>query len=123
MLINLLNELRYNRACAVKNNREVGKNLADLLKNVKAKLGFLTGLEFVCAVACPDSDCKRVNACLCYKVINLAGMCVRCVLIRNINIILNACELAELTLNNNAVCVSLLNNLFGKSNVLIIGEM
>ena len=41
--------LVYGRS-AVKNDREAGKLFAYFVKNIKAKLGILAGLKFVCAV-------------------------------------------------------------------------
>ena len=107
----------------MKNDGEFGKNFADLLENVKAKLGLLTGLKFISAVACADCYCKRVNARSCNEIVNLLGLCVGCVLIGNINVILNTCKLTKLALNNNAVSVSIVNNLFGYFNIFFIGEM
>ena len=46
------------RACAVKNDRETGKSLFNLFKNIETKLRLLTGLKLICAVRSTDSDSK-----------------------------------------------------------------
>ena len=106
----------------MKNDGEAGKSLADFFKNIETKLGLLTGLELISAVACADSDCKRVNACSLNEILNLFGLCVALVAFFNNNVILNAGKCAELALNNYAVSVSILNNLLCNGNVLLIGE-
>ena len=77
--------LRNGRS-AVQNYREAGKSLGDFLENIKAERGrnkdavgiscALLGRELICAVACADGDCERINACLCYKFLNLFGACI-----------------------------------------------
>ena len=104
----------------MKNDWEAGKLLANLLKNIKTKLRLLAGLKFVCAVACTDSDCKRVTACSCGKIVNLLRLCIGGVFSVNLNIVLNAGKGAKLALNNNAVSVSVFNKLFGKGNILFV---
>ena len=107
----------------MENYWEAGKLFGNLFKNVKAKLGLLTGLELVCAVAGADCDCERVNAGAGYEIVNLIRVGEAGLVLGNINIVLNSGKLTKLTLNNNAVGVSIINNLFGQGNVLLIGKM
>ena len=75
--------LLRNRGSAVKNNGESGKKLGNLFKNVETELGFLTGFEFICAVACADGNGKGINAGAAYEILNLFGLCVGRVLCGN----------------------------------------
>ena len=122
--VDLCNAVGSNGGCAVKNDGEAGKALANLFKNVETERrrnknaalvsGALLCSELVCAVRGTDGDSKRVNAGTGYELLNLLGLCVRGMLCNYV--VLNACENAKLTLNYNAVCVSVLNNLLGEGN-------
>ncbi len=107
----------------MKNDREAGKLFGNFLENVKTKLGLLAGLEFICAVAGSDCDCKRVNAGAGYEIINLVGIGEASFVVGNVNVVFNSGKLTEFTLNNNTVSVSVINNLFGESNVFFIRKM
>ena len=61
----------------MEDNREAGEAVHNFLENVKAEFGFLSGLEFECAVACADCNSQGINAGAGYKFLNLPGVGVR----------------------------------------------
>ena len=66
-----------------------------------------------------DCDRQRVTAGAGYELLNLFRMSVGGILSGNLNVILYASQGAELSLDNNAVSVSVLYNLLGLLNVLV----
>ena len=61
-------------ACAVEHNRETGQFFFDFFENVKAKLGFLTGFEFVSDVAVAYRDSKIIHGGSGEEILNLVGL-------------------------------------------------
>ena len=98
-------------ATAVKNEGSVDLS-SDSRKSLKVKAGLL----LVCAVSSTDSNCERVNACSLDKCLCLLGSGVVVLLIA-----FNVCasNVAYLTLNGNALCVTHLNYLTGKLDVVL----
>ena len=103
----------------MKNDREAGETLAYLFEDIEAQTGL--ALELICAVACTDSDSKRINTGLGDELLDLCGIGVHSVVGVDLNVILNACELTELTLNDNTALVSVLNYLAGQLDILLEG--
>ena len=110
---------------------ESGKLLHDSIKNIKCQWRrnqaaslrvacALLRLKLVSSVACTDRDSERVNASLACEVDNFLRLCI----VRNLrsNLVLNAGEHTELTLYSNVILMSILNNLFSKSNILVIRQ-
>ena len=131
VLVNHLNEFLRNGAGTVKNDRETGQSLDALFEYVETERRgnkdavsisrALCSRELVCAVRGSDSDCKGVTSGSCNEFLNLFRTGVAFLTGLNNNLILNTCEGTELSLNYNAVSMCILNNLLGKSNVLIEG--
>ena len=103
----------------MENYRESGKSSGNLFEDVKAELRLCAGLELVCAVAGADCDRKGVNAGLRNEFLNLFGTGVRGFAFGNLNFVLDTCESTEFALNDNAVSVSIFNDLFGQFNVIL----
>ena len=83
--------------------------------------GALLGFELVSTVRSTNRDCERINAGLLYEVDNIVGVGVGVVLSNNI--VLDTCQYAKLTLNGYIELVCVVNNLFGESNILLVGEV
>ena len=98
-----------------------GSLLGDLFQDVQAKLRILAGFELVCAVAGSDRDREGVNAGSLDELFDLVGIGVLCLVIRDIDIILDAGQGAELSLDNNAVLMRILGDLAGLLDVLLEG--
>ena len=122
VLIDPLDVILIYRACAVENDRETGKLFADFFKNVKAELRLLTGLKLICAVACTDSNCKRINACSRNEIKHLLGLCEGSILCAYVNRVLDTGKSTKLALNNYAVSMSIFNYHLCKSDILFIGK-
>ena len=110
-------------ACAVQDDREAGELFRHFLQNVEAKLRLLTGLEFISAVACADGNGKGVHTGAGHEVIDLIGIREMRVVLADVDIILDARKLAELALDHHAVCVGVIDDLFGQRNVFFIRQM
>ena len=123
VFIDHLDKFGNDRACTVQNDRETGKTLLNLFKDIEPKHGLCAGFEFVCAVAGADCDCKAVNTGTLNKFLNLRGVGVACILCGNIDIVLDALKPSEFTLNNNAVIVCIFNDLTGEFDVVLEGMM
>ena len=89
VFVDHLNEFGNNGACTMENDGEAGKTSSNFIKNIETELGLLAGLELVCAMACTDSDSKRINACAGYEIENLIRVGVGSVFSRNVNIVFN----------------------------------
>ena len=100
---------------------ELGQSLFNLFQHVKAELGLGAGLELICAVAGADGDCQRVNAGAGDEFLNLVGVGEHSVLCLDLDVVLNACQLAKLAFYHNAVCVCVFNDLAGQRNVVLKG--
>ena len=78
----------------------------------------LLRLELVSSVGSSDGDCERVAACAGCEINHLLRLGVVRLLSRNL--ILNTCEYSELSLNSHVKLVSILDNLLGEGDVLLI---
>lgn len=128
-LVDLVNKLtRYGRG-TVQYDREARQTLGNFLEYVETQrrrnqnavsiAGALLRSELVSAVRGADCDSQRVTAGAGYELLNLFRMSVGGILSGNLNVILYASQGAELSLDNNAVSVSVLYNLLGLLNVLV----
>ena len=124
-LVDLVNKLtRYGRG-TVQYNREARQTLGNFLEYIETQrrrnqnavsiAGALLRSELVSAVRGADCDSQRVTAGAGYELLNLFRMSVGGILSGNLNVILYASQGAELSLDNNAVSVSVLYNLLGPS--------
>ena len=115
----------------MKHNGESGQALHDLVQDIKAQgrrnqlallvAGALGGSELVSAVAGADGDSQGVAAGLLHELLDLLGMSVVGLLGRDLHVILDAGQSAQLGLHNHAVVVGVLNHLLGDFNVLSKG--
>ena len=103
----------------VENDRETGKSFFNFFKNIETKFGFVAGFEFICAVGSSDCDCKGVNSGSFYEFLNLFGSGVGRIFSGNVNVVFDTCKGSEFAFNANAVCMSIFNNLSGKSDVVL----
>ena len=104
----------------MENNWETRQTLFYFFQNVKAELWLLTRLKLVCAVAGTDCDCQRVYTGTLYEILNLCRIGVGSILCANVYIVLNACQSAQLAFYYGAVCVGILYNFLGQSNIVLI---
>ena len=114
---------------AVENDGEAGQTLGDLLQHVEAQgrgnqdallvAGALVGGELVSAVAGADGDGQGVTAGLGDELLDLLRTGIGSSVSGNLNIVLDAGQSAQLSLNHHAVVVSVLNNLLGDLDVLL----
>ena len=107
--------------CAVQDDGEAGQTSADLFENVDAQLGILTGLELVCAVAGADGDRKRVDARAGGEFLDLVGRGEHRVVIGDVHVVLNARELSQLRLYDDAVRMRVFDDLLGDGDILLPG--
>ena len=129
MSVDLVNELARNRGGTVQNDREARQTLGNFLEYVETQrrrnedallvAGALLRGELVSAVGGADCDSQGVTAGAGYELLNLFRMGVGGILSRNLYVILNAGQSAELSLNDNTVSVSVLYDLLGLLNVLV----
>ena len=132
-LVDLVNELLGNAGGAVKNDREAGQTAGYLFKDVETErrrnelagdriAGALLSSELISAVAGADGDGKRVASGALNELLNVLGTGVAGILSGYVDLILNAGESAELGLNDNAVVMSVLNDLLCDLDVLLEGK-
>ena len=95
-----------------------GRLLDDLFQNVEAQLGVGAGLELVSAVRGADGNGQRVTAGLGNELLHFLGTGVVGILSGNIDLVLNASQSAQLSLDHNTVIVSVLDDLAGDLDVL-----
>ena len=117
----------------MEHNGEARDALLDLLEDVEAERGrnenavcvarALIRRKFERAVRGADRDCEGVDARLLDEVLHFLGFRVGRILCRDIDIVLNACELTELCLDDNAVCVCVLGDALCKRDVLGVREV
>ena len=103
----------------MQNNREARQSLLHFLEDVEAKLRVRTRLELVSAVARADCDCEGVAARAAHEFLNLFRSRVGGHALLDADIILHARQRAELSLDHNAVCVCVLDNLLGLCDILL----
>ena len=70
-----------------------------------------------------DGDSERIDAGAGDELLDLFGTGVGGILCGDVHIVLDAGELAELTLNDDAVCVSIFNDLLGEGDVVLKGVL
>ena len=105
----------------MQNDREARKSLGDFFQDVHAKLRICAGFELVCAVAGSDSDGEGVASGAGNELFDFFRTGVGRILSADLDIILDACQGTELSLDDNAVCVCVLNDLLGLRDVLLEG--
>ena len=84
-----------------------------------AQLGILAGLELISAVRGADGDGERVDARACGELLDFVGRGEHGVVCGDVDVILDARELAELCLDDHAVVMCILDHLFGDGDVLL----
>ncbi len=129
VLVDLGDELLGNRRSTVENDGEAGEAATDLLENVKAErrghqnalfvAGALRGGELVGAVGGADGDGEGVDTGAVHEVLDLLGAGVGGVL--GHDVVLDAGENAQLTLDDHAVGVCVLHDLAGQGDVVLVG--
>ena len=122
-LVDLGNEVLGNGGSTVQNDGEAGQTLLNFLKDVEAELGLGAGLELVSAVAGADGDGEGVNTGLGDELLDLIGTGVGGILLGDVDIVLDAGQTAELTLDNDTLGVGILNDLAGQSDVVLEGML
>ena len=113
----------------MQNDGEAGQTLDNFFQNVEAEgrrnqdaffiAGALFGLELVCAVAGADGDGKAVAAGLCNELFDFFRTGVGTDSMADF--VFDAGQSAELSFDNNAVVVCVLNDLLGDLDVLLEG--
>ena len=113
----------------MQNDGEAGQTLGDLFQNVEAQSGgnqdallvqgALLGGELVSAVGGADGDGQGVTAGTGHELFDLLGTGVGGSLSGDIDLVLDAGQGAQLSLNHNTVIVSVLNDLLGDLDVLL----
>ena len=126
VLVDHLHVLLGNGRRTVQNDGEAGQTLGDLFQNVETQSGgnqnailvqgALLGSELVSAVGGADGDSQGVTAGTGNELLDLLGTGVGSGLSGNIDLILDASQASQLSLNNNTVIVSILNDLLGDLN-------
>ena len=121
VFIDLLDKVLGHAGGAVQDYGEAGQILLHGLEDVETELGLGAGLELVSAVAGADGDGQGVAAGALNEFLNLFRAGVAGVALFDFDLVLNAGEGAELGLDDDAVVVSVLDDLLGDSNVLLEG--
>ena len=113
----------------MKNNREAGNLFLDFSEDIEAKVWgnentvriarALLWLELECAVARADRDGERVNACLLDELLNLFRLRVGSLVCGNLYIVLDAGELTELCLDDDAMLMRISDNLLRALDVFL----
>jgi len=117
-LVDGLDVLLGNGGGAVENDGEAGDALLDLVEDIETQVGLGARGELDDTVAGADGDGEGVDAGALDKVDNLVGVGVVAGL--GLDIILDTGKNTELTLDGDVVLMSVLDNLLGKSDVLLI---
>ena len=105
----------------MQNDGEAGQLGDNFFQNVEAQLGIGAGLELVSTVGGADGDGQRVTAGTGHELFDFLGTGVVSAVSGNVDFVLNTGQSAQLSLNNNTVIVSVLNDLLGDLDVLIEG--
>ena len=121
VLVDHLHVVLRNGGRTVQHDGEAGQAAGDLLQNVEAQgrrnqnallvAGALVSGELVGAVAGADGDGQRVAAGLGDELLHLFGMGVGGVVGGDLDVVLDAGQSAQLGLDDDAVVVSVLNDL------------
>ena len=109
--------LRHGRA-AVKDDGEIGQALAHFFQNVKPQLGLGAGLELISTVAGADGNGQRVYAGAGDELFHLGRIGEHGVGGRDVHIVLDTGQLAQLAFHNDTAGVSIFHNLLGDGDVL-----
>ena len=120
-----------NRRGAVEDDREAGKLLLDLMKNVECEgrryqtaglgvAGALLGLELVGTMGSSDGDGEGVATGTGSEVDDLLGTGIVGLLCGDL--ILDTCENTELGLYGDIILVCIVDDLLGQGDVLLVGE-
>jgi len=117
-LVDGLHMLLRNRGRTVENDGEARDTLLDLVEDIETEVGLGARGELDNTVAGTDGDSKGINTGALDKVDNLVGVGVVAGL--GLDIILDTGKNTELTLDGDVVLMSVLDNLLGKSDVLLI---
>jgi len=115
-----LHVLLRDRGRTVENDGEARDALLDLVEDIETEVGLGARGELDDTVAGTDGDSKGVDTGALDKVDNLVGVGVVAGL--GLDIILDTSKDTELTLDGDVVLMSVLDNLLGESDVLLIGE-
>jgi len=118
VLVDGLNVLLRNRGRTVENDGEARDTLLDLVEDIETKVGLGARRELDNTVAGTDGDSKGIDTSALDEINNLIRVGVVAGL--SLNIILDTSEDTEFTLNSNIVLVSVLDDLLGESDVLLI---
>jgi len=118
VLVDGLNVLLRNRRRTVENDGEARDAGLDLVEDIETKVGLGARRELDDTVAGADGDSEGVDASALDEVDNLVGVGVVAGL--GLHIILDTSEDTELTLNSDIVLMSVLDDLLGESDVLLI---
>jgi len=118
VLVDGLNVLLRNRRRTVENDGEARDAGLDLVEDIETKVGLGARRELDNTVAGADGDSKGVDTSALDKVDDLIGVGVVAGL--SLDIILDTSKDTELTLDSDVVLMSVLDDLLGKSDVLLI---
>jgi len=118
ILVDGLNVLLRNRGRTVENDGEARDTLLDLVEDIETEVGLGARGELDNTVAGTDGDSEGIDTSALDKVNDLIGVGVVAGL--RLDIILNTSKDTELTLNSDIKLVSVLDNLLGESDVLLI---
>ena len=121
VLVDLIDKLLGYGGGAVQDYREAGQVLFNGLEHVEAELRLGAGLELVGAVAGADGDGQGVAAGARDELLDLFGAGVGGVAFLDLDLVLNAGQGAQLSLDDDAVVVGVLDDLLGDGDVLLEG--
>jgi len=120
VLVDGLHVLLRDRGRTVENDGEARDALLDLVEDVETEVGLCARGELDDTVAGADGDGEGVDASALDKVDDLVGVGVVAGL--GLDIILDTSEDTELTLDGDVELVGVVDDLLGKSDVLLIGK-
>ena len=105
------------RGGAVEHNGESGQPLGNLLQHVETQLGLGPGLKLVSAVGGADGNGQGVAAGLGDELLHFLGAGIGGILRRDLHIVLDTGQGAQLGLHHHAVVVGILHHLLGDLDV------
>ena len=128
VLVDDLDVLRDNRGSAMENDRELRDLLLDLCEDVETELRryenavsiarALLRFELECAMGRADSDSQGINASLLDEFLNFFRLRVSCIMSSNLDVILDTSQFTQLSLDDYATCMSVLNDFLSDFDVL-----
>ena len=128
VLVDHLNEILRYRRRTMKNDREARRSLnasSERRNEVVAEQGchlhFLCTdqLNFVSAMARSDCDSQESQPVLLRELLNLFRTCIALMARLNDYLVLDTSQSSQLSLNNYAMCMCVLNNLLGQSDIVL----